>query len=242
MDLSAMQHRSIRKFKATAIDYQTLEAVAQATSSSEFLQSFSLIRVTDTALRAKIAKISGSQVLFQPNGELFIFVVDTARAIGLTEPHSDVHTFTNWNAFLAGAFDATLALQNMLAYAERTHLGGVVLGSILNDPQQMIDLLHLPKYTFPLVGLMVGVPDEQPQQKPRLPQTLVVGENTYPTFDQTAMADYDTAVTRYYAERGAGARTESFTSLVRRHLTANQQHRDEIGQILKAQGFELPQA
>lgn len=242
MDQNALQHRSIRRFKPDTIDVQTLMAVAQATSSSEFLQSFSLIRITEPDLRAKIAAISGSQVLFQPNGELFIFVVDTARAIRLTASDADHHTLTNWNAFLAGTFDATLALQNMLSCAEHTGLGGVVLGSILNDPQQMIDLLHLPKYTFPLVGLMVGVPAEQPQQKPRLPQSLVVGDNAYPTFDQAAMADYDAAVTRYYAQRGADARAESFTSLVRRHLGANQQHRDEIGQILKAQGFELPQA
>ncbi|MFD1485340.1 nitroreductase family protein [Lacticaseibacillus baoqingensis] len=242
MESVALHHRSIRRFKPIAVDYQALEAVAQATSSSEFLQSFTMIRITAPTLRAKIAKISGSAVLAQPNGELFIFVIDTSRDIHLTDPASDCHNYTNWNAFLAGAFDATLAAQNVLACAERSGLGGVMLGSILNDPQQMIDLLHLPRYTFPLLGLIVGVPAEDPQRKPRLPQALVVSENTYPAFDAEAMAHYDQAVSDYYANRASGARQESFTSLVQQHLTADQHHRDEIGAILKAQGFNLPQA
>ncbi|GKT04051.1 nitroreductase family protein [Furfurilactobacillus entadae] len=241
MEPSALNHRSLRRFKPVAVNYQRLEAVAQATSSSEFLQEFTLIRITDPQLRARIATISGSQVLFQPNGELFIFVVDTNRDLRLTTDQ-DGHNFTNWNAFLAGAFDATLAVQNVLTDAEQNGLGGVVLGSILNDPQQLIDLLHLPKHTFPLIGLMVGVPDSDPDQKPRLPKELVVGENTYPTFDPAVLAQYDRAITDYYKQRGANARIETFTSLVQHHLSADQKHRDEIGTILKAQGFSLPQS
>lgn len=241
MDSASLQHRTIRHFKPVKIDYRALEDAARATSTSEFLQSFTLIRITKPELRAAISKISGSLALRQDNGELFIFVVDTGRDIRLTEPGSNVHTFTNWNAFLAGAFDATLAVQNVLATAERSGMGGVVLGSILNDPQQMIDLLHLPKYTFPLLGLMVGVPETVPDQKPRLPRQLVVGEDSYPTFQADAMADYDQAISDYYTSRGSNARPETFTSLVRRHLGADQKHRDEIGAILKAQGFELPQ-
>lgn len=239
MDALALAHRSIRQFQPVPVDYQALVAVAQATSSSEFLQSFSMIRITEPQLRAAIYAVSGSQVLAQPNGELFIFVVDTARAIRLTAPGSDHHTLANWNAFLAGAFDATLAAQNVLSSAERSGLGGVMLGSILNDPQRLIDLLHLPRYTFPLLGLIVGVPAEAPAAKPRVPQAQMLGENAYPAFSAQAMARYDEAVAAYYAHRGADARQETFTSLVRRHLGADQKHRDEIGAILRAQGFEL---
>ncbi|WP_225049249.1 nitroreductase family protein [Lacticaseibacillus kribbianus] len=241
MDTIALNHRSIRRFKAASVDYQALEDVARATASSEFLQSFTLIRVTDKALREQIAAISGSAVLQGDNGELFVFVVDCARDIALAPTGSDVHNFTNWNAFLAGCFDATLAAQNVLACAERSGLGGVFLGSILNDPQRMIDLLHLPRHTFPLLGLMVGVPDEAPQPKPRLPRALTVGENGYPQGDVAQVRAYDTAVAHYYANRGADARDESFTSLVQRHLTAAVHHRDEIGAILARQGFVLPQ-
>lgn len=238
MDQNALAHRSIRQFKADAIDWQSLVAAAQATSSSEFLQSFSLIRVTDAKLRQAIQAISTSPCI-TGNGELFIFVVDTARDIAQTPAATNLDHFTNWNAFLAGCFDATLAAQNMLSTAEHSGLGGVMLGSILNDPAQMIALLHLPKYTFPLLGLMIGVPDEAPESKPRLPKAAVLGENTYPA--RMDLSAYDVQVSDYYAHRSTGARVESFSSLIEKHLSADQHHRSEIGAILKSQGFNLPQ-
>ncbi|WP_461213791.1 nitroreductase family protein [Lacticaseibacillus sp. GG6-2] len=239
MDQQAFNHRSIRAFKDEPVDYQALLAVAQATSSSEFLQEFTVIRVTDQALRDAIVKITNCAFIAGP-GELFIFVVDTGRDIRIADSQTDNHNFRNWNAFLAGAFDSALAAQNVLATAERSGLGGVMLGSILNDPQQMIDLLHLPRYTFPLLGLMVGVPDQLPDAKPRLPKPLVVGENSYP--QATAdLAAYDRQLADYYQSRAWNPREETFTSLVQRHLSADQHHRDEIGAILKAQGFVLPQ-
>lgn len=239
MDQHAFAHRSIRAFKDEPVDYQTLLAVAQATSSSEFLQEFTVIRVTDPKMRQAIVGITNCAFIAGP-GELFIFVVDTGRDIRIAGPGADTHHFTNWNAFLAGAFDATLAIQNVLATAERSGLGGVVLGSILNDPQQLIEMLHLPRYTFPLLGLMVGVPDQAPDAKPRLPQALVVGENGYPQADLDLGA-YDQKLAAYYRSRAWNPREETFTSLVKKHLTSDQHHRDEIGAILKAQGFELPQ-
>ena len=238
MDQNALAHRSIRQFKAEPIDWQSLVAAAQATSSSEFLQSFSLIRVTDKTLRQEIQDISTSPCI-TGNGELFIFVVDTARDIAQTPDAADLDHFTNWNAFLAGCFDATLAAQNMLSTAEHSGLGGVMLGSILNDPAQMISLLHLPKYTFPLLGLMIGVPDQTTELKPRLPQAAVLGENTYP--QRVDLSAYDAQVSDYYAHRSSGARVESFSSLIAKHLHADQHHRAEIGAILKSQGFNLPQ-
>ncbi len=239
MDQHAFAHRSIRAFKAEPVDYKTLLAVAQATSSSEFLQEFTIIRVTDQALRETIRQVTNCDFITGP-GELFIFVVDTNRDIRIAGAQADTHHFTNWNAFLAGAFDATLAAQNVLATAERSGLGGVILGSILNDPQQLIDALHLPRHTFPLLGLMVGVPDQAPDAKPRLPQALVVGENGYPQAD-LSLAAYDQQLAAYYQSRAWNPRQETFTSLVHHHLSADQHHRDEIGAILKAQGFSLPQ-
>lgn len=291
---AALRHRTIRHFKPVPIDVKTLENAARATASSEYLQSFTLIHVTDPNLRHAIAAISGSQVLQQENGELFIFVVDTNRDIRIarralakqaaatSKRHADtrvayakttgstkstnafrdairnipretiladalsnapMHTFTNWNAFLAGVLDATLAAQNMLGYAEANGLGGCYLGSILNDPRQLINLLHLPKYTFPILGLILGVPADEPKQKPRLPSLLTVGENGYPSVNEKewneAVDTYDRTVAAYYDSRDPNPRAETFSALVVRHLTADQHHRDDIGTILREQGFEL---
>ena len=55
----------------------------------------------------------------------------------------------------------------------------MILGSIKNDPMELIRVLDLPKMTFPLLGLQVGIPDQDPQLKPRLPLDTLVMENNY---------------------------------------------------------------
>ncbi len=35
-------------------------------------------------------------------------------------------------------------------------LGCVILGSLLNDVPALIDLLNLPEYTYPVLGLAIG--------------------------------------------------------------------------------------
>ena len=54
---------------------------------------------------------------------------------------------------MQAAEDAILALQNALTAIESMGLGGVVLGSIKNDPEKLIQVLDLPKMTFPILGL-----------------------------------------------------------------------------------------
>lgn len=244
IDQSALQHRSIRRFKDvqfTEAELEALENVAQASATSKFMQQFSLIRVTNQALKDAIADVTTYRYAAGP-GQLYIFVLDQARNVALVrESGESLHQLTNWDAVLGGAFDVTIAAQNMLGAAERSGLGGVYLGSILNDPQRMIDLLHLPKYTFPLLGMMIGVPDEQPELKPRLPHALVVGENGYPQFAHSALNQYDETVRHYYATRSWSQRDVNYTESMVAHLKGTLHHRDEIGAILKAQGFELPQ-
>nr|WP_252904037.1 nitroreductase family protein [Secundilactobacillus oryzae] len=77
-----LDHRTIRKFSTQQVDPQCLNrliTVAQHTATSHFLQSFSIIHITDSALRSQIAAIS-HQTYVDGNGELLIFVADQYRA------------------------------------------------------------------------------------------------------------------------------------------------------------------
>ena len=76
--------------------------------------------------------------------------------------------------------DATLAIQNMMNAVESMGLGAVLLGSINNQPKELIKVLDLPKMTYPVLGIQVGIPDQDPQLKPRLPLDKIVFENEYP--------------------------------------------------------------
>ncbi|WP_056988646.1 nitroreductase family protein [Lacticaseibacillus camelliae] len=241
IDNSALTHRSIRTFSAapSAADQRVLEDVAQATSSSNFLQQVTLIKVFDPQKRQRIADLTNCPFV-AGEGLLYVFVLDQHRNIEtahLTE--ATASHFTGWAGFFGGVADAELAAQNLLGAAERSGLGGCFRGSVLNDPRQMIALLNLPRFTFPVLGLMVGVPAEAPQHKPRLPHAAVVGENTYPAAQD--LQDYDTTLNNYYRTRQWNAREETFTDSLLGYTKTDLHHRLEIGQILREQGFHLPQ-
>ena len=129
-----LDHRTIRKFSTQQVDPQCLNrliTVAQHTATSHFLQSFSIIHITDSALRSQIAAIS-HQTYVDGNGELLIFVADQYRA-DLCADHPNQLSSTD--KFIQAASDTLLAAENLVDAAENQGLGTVILGSILNDPK-----------------------------------------------------------------------------------------------------------
>lgn len=235
-----LDHRTIRKFSRQQVDPQCLNrliTVAQHTATSHFLQSFSIIHITDSALRSQIAAIS-HQTYVDGNGELLIFVADQYRA-DLCADHPNQLSSTD--KFIQAASDTLLAAENLVDAAENQGLGTVILGSILNDPKQLISLLHLPNLTFPICGVIVGYPDQKPNFKPRMPQSLMSFDNTYHLPDdwKTQLTDYDHVIQHYYATRDTNQREETFSHLLANGAAHTPKKRSELLDALHQQGFCL---
>lgn len=161
--------RSIRKFKDEAIDDDTratLETVAQHAASSQFLNDWSAIRITDPATKAKLAEF-GHQPYIATAPLLYVFVIDEHRNARIAErkgidPASDEFHLKYSYRFTQAQNDAVLALHAMETAAYSLGLGCVILGSLLNNIPGLIDVLNLPEYTYPVLGLAIGKPDQNP--------------------------------------------------------------------------------
>ena len=70
-----------------------------------------------------------------------------------------------------------------------------------NNAQKVSDVLNLPDYCVPLVGLCLGYPDQDPPLKPRLPKEMVYAENACPSLNADAVETYNQAVADYYELR-----------------------------------------
>lgn len=235
------QHRSQRNFTTQPVSAETVSQLittAQHASSSIFLQAYSFISVTDPALRQQIAAIT-TMPFVQQNGHLLIVIADQhrnatlARQQGLTP-----ELLGGADRFLASVEDATLASQNLITAAESLGLGAVVLGSVLNDAAKLIELLHLPKLTMPVFGLLVGYPNGQNELKPRLPEAAVHFTNGYqePTAYTAALADYQQTLQQYYQARSHNARQADFTQVIRGALLSKTPRRELLA-VLQQQGF-----
>ncbi|AKU65592.1 flavin reductase [Schaalia meyeri] len=245
-DTIALQlaHRTIRAYKEqplTDAEVTTLMDVARHTATASYLQACTILHITDPQIREKITAASGQPYVGGTAGDLFIFLVDMYRNSRIrAEQGVSSEPLSSMNLFLAAAEDALLSAQNVVVAAESMGLGTVYLGSILADPRGVVEALQLPPLTFPILGMIVGHPDQEPGMKPRLPISVMSARNTYPRVESYTelLADYDREVTEYYDLR-SGSRLESFTHLVGTTIGVGGAHVSPILEVLHEQGLCL---
>ncbi|MDO5301117.1 MAG: NADPH-dependent oxidoreductase [Tissierellia bacterium] len=240
-----LNHRTIREFKDEPVDPQLVEAlleVANHSATATGIQSFSIIRVTDPEKKRAIAQVGGQEYIARAP-ELWIFVADCFRNQQIA--HEQLKEATpgenDADRLLQAMTDAIIAAQNVNSALESVGLGAVYLGSILNDEAKLVEILNLPKLTFAVLGLGFGVPNQQPQLKPRMPLSLKVFENGYQVEENylKAIEDYDEEMTTYYDLRDANRRSDSFSRQIVTRLTQVNPKRQEIFKVIRDQGFDL---
>ncbi|EPU3919369.1 oxygen-insensitive NADPH nitroreductase [Aeromonas hydrophila] len=232
-----LAHRSIRQFTAepiTDIQLDQILSAAQAASSSSFLQANSIIRVTDKALRSRLAELAGHQAYVAQAAEFLLFCADYHRHC---EVVPDAQTgFVE--QLLIGAIDGALMAQNALLAAQSMGLGGVYIGGIRNNPAAVSEAVGLPHQVIPLFGLCLGHPAQVPEQKPRLPRALVVHENRYQTeLDRDLLAGYDQQIEAYYQSRSSNNKQQSWSGQIRGIL--GKEARPFMQDFLRSRGFNL---
>lgn len=239
-----LNHKSIRAFKDKTIEKRTLETlfeVANRTSSSVAMQSYSIIRVKDPIKREEISKVSDQEYVATAP-ELLIFVVDLYRNAQISkEMGENIDEKINMDKFFQGFTDGAIACQNTVVAIESLGMGAVYLGSILNDSQKIIDILELPPLTFPIVGLGFGYPDQEPQLKPRMDIDLKVFQDKYEFQDNylEAIEEYDRTMKEYYDLRDKAKPLDSFSKQVVMRFTTPNEKRAKILNVIKKQGFKL---
>lgn len=215
-----LSHKSIRAFteeKLTDEQVDTLINVAQRTSTSSFMQAYSIVGVTDPDKKKVLAEV-GNQEYIADASHVFVMLVDQKRNSQIAEENGkDPKILRSMDKFMSAYADALLAAQNILLAAESMGLGGVFLGSLLNNAPKVTEVIKASDLTFPVLGIAIGHPDQEPQLKPRLPQHFMYSENEYAVPQENLneqLKDYDEIVTQYYDLRNENRRLDSFTNLV----------------------------
>jgi nitroreductase len=239
-----LAHRTIREFTEEPVPkeiFDTLIHVAQRTATSNGMQTYSIIRVTDPEKKKAISEV-GRQEYIRRAPELLIFVVDQYRNAKITEEKGvDTIYSKDMDKFFQGFTDSALAAQNMVVAIESLGLGANYLGSILNDAERIIEILDLPQLTFPVVGLGFGYPNQEPQLKPRMDMSMRLFENTYKTHDNYVeeLKGYDREMQTYYDLRNANKRVDSFTDQVAAKMAGAIDKRHLLASVIRKQGFML---
>ncbi|MCA0969505.1 oxygen-insensitive NADPH nitroreductase [Halobacillus litoralis] len=217
-----LNHRSIRKFKDTPLTNEQINLIieaAQQASTSSYMMAYSIIGVTDKEKKRALSEVSGQPYVYD-NGHLFVFCADLNRhtiKADQNDYEQMLPNLENSEHFLVSAIDAALASQNAALAAESLGLGICYIGSLRNDIEKVDEILSLPKHVIPLFGMVMGVPAQEPDKKPRLPKKAIYFENEYQNHE-SELDEFDEAITEYYKSRQSNQRTDSWTDQMLRRF------------------------
>lgn len=233
-------HRSIRKYKDIPVSEQIVQQIvsaAQWSSTSSHFQAYTIINVKDPVRRAQIAEATGGQK-WVVNAPLFlVFCADLHRAQKYWVNKQD-RVFSNNEFFIIATVDATLAAQQAFIAAKSLGLGGVYIGGIRNNLETVSEALNLPNLVYPVFGMCLGYPDDDPGAKPRMPLQAIYKVDTYDeTDEEPIVAAYNQHVKEYYLERTGGTTDETWSERCGRLMM--EKTRDNLGLFLKSKGFNI---
>lgn len=211
-----LRHRSIRRFRPDPVPTEHLHAAVragQSASTSSAVQAYCAIHVRDRAALERLVGLTGGQAKVAACGAFLVICGDTRRhrIAGARDGH--VHD-TTLEAFLVATIDATLFAQNLCVALESMGYGICYIGGVRNQLDEVDRLLALPEGVYPLFGLCIGIADEVPSPRPRLPVESVLFEERYPD-DETVLehlAAYDVEHAEYVARRSGPAPTVPATT------------------------------
>jgi len=210
-------HRSIRKFKPDPIPQAVIDEVLQGaiagTSSSGNLNSYSVVVTRDPERKRRLYELHMRQDFVLQAPLVLTFCVDWHRTRAWLRLRGARDNFGNLLGYHVGAFDAVLLSQSVSLGFEARGYGLCYMGTTLNAMREIADFLGLPESCVPVTSLVVGVPDENPGKRDRLPLRAFVHDETYRVPDISELEDLycEREVRgweRYMADPGLRAKAE----------------------------------
>ncbi|WP_312001094.1 NADPH-dependent oxidoreductase [Paenibacillus forsythiae] len=231
-------HRSYRDYSRRPVEQEVLEKIiraAQAAPSWINGQHVTIISVRDEERRRELSVLSGNQKHVAGAPVFLVFCMDFYRAKLAGEIEKiPFDAERDVDALLTGATDVGIALEAAIVAAESLGLGIIPIGGVRRNTRGVIELLQLPKYVFPVVGLCVGYTEGQPPKQPRLPLGAVWHEESYNPDQIGYLREINEAQRQLLKEAGLEAR--DWTSRVASFFAANPEYGD-AKRTLKEQGF-----
>ena len=234
-------HRSIRKYTDEPISREVLDdilACAQWAPSSHNVQAYSVIVVRSADTKRQLAALTGNQKWVEECPVFLVFCADLYKLKQACERNGRQIVPDGVENLLVAAVDTALAAENVLLAARSHGLGGVMIGGIRNNPRNVAEVLELPPLTIPIMGMCLGYPNQEVEQKPRMPKRAVIHEERYHAeVLPEALEEYEQISADYYVRRTKGKVTDGWTKQMADFV--DKPRRTHMKSFIEEQGFRL---
>ena len=201
-------HWTVRKYKKFTMPTEHLDVIlhaAQRAPTDATAQMYSFIRLVDRDLRDAVARLTTNAHIATAS-EAFLVCADVRRLDQTMKLNGTTLGRFPSIANHFGIGDAVMAGENLLLASEMLGYRGCWIGGVLNALSEIVELTKLPVGVLPFAALTIGVADEEPAHRPRLPRDVIFHENTYrdPSIDELTSAVHGMAA---ISARGNWAQT-----------------------------------
>ena len=242
---SINRRRSIRKYSDKEVSGDLLTRLlkeAERTQTMGNLQLYSVIVTRSEEKKRQLAPAHFNQPMVTGAPVVLTFCADFRRTTRWAEERKATPGYDNFISFVNAASDTLLYTQTFCNLADEEGLGYCYLGTTIYMPQQIIEVLQLPRLVMPVATITLGWPDENPPLSDRLPIEAIVHDETYN--DYTA-----DRIDRFYTEKESLPENQEFVRINNKDTLAqvftdirytkkdNEAMSATLIDVLKRQGF-----
>lgn len=176
------ERRTIRKYLDREIPEKILKELLEESFHSSTMgnmQLYSVIVTHDKKMKRKLSPLHFNQPMVNNAPIILTFCADFRRFSLWCKQRKALPGYNNFMSFYNASMDTLLVAQTFSLLAESAGMGICYLGTTTYNPEQIIELLELPKLVFPVTTITVGYPDECPPITDRLPIESIIHEETY---------------------------------------------------------------
>ena len=206
---SLNKRRSIRKYADKDVSNELLTRLlreAERTQTMGNLQLYSVVVTRSEEKKRQLAPAHFNQPMVTGAPVVLTFCADFRRTSRWAEERNAVPGYDNFLSFINAASDALLYTQTFCNLADEEGLGYCYLGTTVYMPQQIIDVLELPRLVMPIATITLGWPDENPPLSDRLPIESIIHEETYRDYTPEL-------IDRFHNEKESLAENEEFVKI-----------------------------
>ena len=188
-----LTRRSIRKYAQREVTEQLLGRLlteAARTQTMGNLQLYSVVVTRSEEKKRQLAPAHFNQPMVTEAPVVLTICADFNRTTQWALNRKAQPSYDNLLSYQNAATDALLYTQTLCCLMEEEGLGYCFLGTTVYQPQQIIDVLGLPRLVMPVATLTVGWPAEEPPQSDRLPLESFVHDETYRDYTSQAIDAY----------------------------------------------------
>jgi len=177
-----LTRRTIRQYSERPVSAEQLNRLmteASRTQTMGNLQLYSVVVTRDAEMKQRLAPAHFNQPMLTQAPVVLTICADFHRTTRWCEERQANPGYDNFLSFQNAAIDALLYTQTLCNLMDEEGLGYCYLGTTVYQPQQIIDILRLPRLVMPVATLTVGWPAEEPPLTDRLPVESFVHSETY---------------------------------------------------------------